>query len=1411
MSISLKVSAKGLKIVDQARSKMRWSKTDVAWQVKADVSKSTLNRFWMQKPIKNENFVAICVAVGVEDWEQVADSPQVALQSTVQNNPRLEEFKNQIYYWFQALEFEFEDSFRAEANCVEWVIRVPVRSRFDRVLVRAITHEAGLGDLGGLSQSVKDLRVDEGWLVTSLWVSQSVKQALNMSDEKNLTCLTFDELIDQDANFAPYLTWLEQEIQKREIDRYYVQLGCTKGEFNDGKYWIGTSDYPVEQGGIDLYVDRWLENPVNEHVSILGEFGTGKTWFVLHYAGKCLQAYVEAKQKGLPRPRLPLVILLRDYAKALSVENVLADFFYTRHNIRLSSAVFDQLNRMGKLLLIFDGFDEMANKVSEQQVIDNFWELAKVVTINAKVILTCRTEHFPTAQSGRATLRGELMASIDYLAGKPPQFETLELMRFDNVQIREVLRKRTNEVTVNRIINSKDLLDLLQRAVMIEIILEALPKIESEGQIDLARAYLYAVHEKMQRDITEKRTFTSLADKLYFMCELSWEMLSTDRLILNYQDFPKKLKELFGNKPDEQKKLDHWHYDMMGQTMLIRNNDGDYSFAHKSLAEFFTAYKFAAELGLLAPDFLGMAQEQSGIDADQQPHNYSWSTYWKREFNIDGKPNLITYLADFSSESPGYLKHTFGKFKLSKAMRDLFLPMLKVDTAKKILLDLVVFTKNKLEVGYLGGNAVTALVEIDDDSLSGKNLSRTNLVGADLFHAKFRKTNLNGANLQGASLSKTFGPINVILMINNKQQFVTAHDDNIIRIWNQGDGAEIVKLHDHKEQVCDMLLSREGKSLYSCSQDRTIKKWDLFGGTNETIFELKNGEKNKAYAKVIALSSDEKFLCFGDSDGLLTKLDIENNFSTFQVGKHAEGVNAIIISPDNKLLYSGGNEEYIKIWDVEKGALRFELKSNLSWINTISLSPCGKFLYVGGGNKSNLENSESEVEQWDIMEMHCVGTFKGHESWVNKIITNLDGSFIYSCDNNGFIRSWATSNRECHRNIKAHNSWVNSISLNIDGELLYSGGNDLEIKVWDLESGNCKDKFDGYKGLIRTIAVTNSGGSIYSGSHNCILKEWMPNGHRKSKYKGHESWIRKIILSSDEQFLYSGSDDHTIKIWNTVTGECEKTLKGHQGSVRTMVLSPNESLLYSGSDDHTIKIWNTNTGECQQTLRGHQDAVRSIVLNSDGTFLYSGSDDYSIKAWRTSDGELVDSREKTHKESVRSLVISSDNNFLYSGSADRTIQKWRINNDNGCTLDWEKIINGNYESVINTIVLGANNESLYVGGSDENIRQLKISDGKCIKTFTGHQSSVNTIYLNPDRKNLYSGSDDRHIKVWDTKSGVCIHDIDTRIFAGAKIAHIKGLSESQKKDWIALGAMDSELDFELVDGSEIPSSDHISN
>jgi predicted NACHT family NTPase len=497
---------------------------------------------------------------------------------TTENKCRAIALAQQMRGWFETLGYQLEKYEIWAEDYFEFIINIPIRRSFDRILVRGIAGEVGLSDVMALRSSVEEQKTDEGWLVTTRRISRAARDEVNKEENRHLDCYTFDELIDLDADFSGYVDWLEAEIQRRKVDTKYVPLACSKEEIDPvSQRQIGVSRYAEEDGWIDGYIDLWLDDPVKEHISILGEFGTGKTWFAFHYAWVALQRYKDAQKRGVERPRLPVVITLRDFAKALNVENVLAGFFFTQHNIRINSDVFDQLNRMGKLLLIFDGFDEMAAKVDRQQMINNFWELAKVVVPDAKVILTCRTEHFPEAREGRALLNAELQASTKQLTGETPQFEVLELEKFNDEQIRSCLLFQAEPGTVEQVMGNTQLLDLARRPVMTELILEALPDIEAGKPVDMARVYLYAVRRKMERDIKSDRTFTSLADKLYFLCELSWEMLSSDQMSLNYRLFPDRIRCLFGAMVQEEKDLDHWHYDMMAQTMLIRNADGDYT------------------------------------------------------------------------------------------------------------------------------------------------------------------------------------------------------------------------------------------------------------------------------------------------------------------------------------------------------------------------------------------------------------------------------------------------------------------------------------------------------------------------------------------------------------------------------------------------------------------------------------------------------------------------------------------------------------------------------------------------------------------------------------------------------------------------------------------------------------------
>jgi hypothetical protein len=74
MADTLKASKQGLEIIDRARRRRGWTKTRTpAWWDAAYTTQATLKRFWRRIAIQRENFIAICQAVGLRNWEAIAE------------------------------------------------------------------------------------------------------------------------------------------------------------------------------------------------------------------------------------------------------------------------------------------------------------------------------------------------------------------------------------------------------------------------------------------------------------------------------------------------------------------------------------------------------------------------------------------------------------------------------------------------------------------------------------------------------------------------------------------------------------------------------------------------------------------------------------------------------------------------------------------------------------------------------------------------------------------------------------------------------------------------------------------------------------------------------------------------------------------------------------------------------------------------------------------------------------------------------------------------------------------------------------------------------------------------------------------------------------------------------------------
>ena len=430
---------------------------------------------------------------------------------------------------------------------------------------------------------------------------------------EGLEILSRAEMIHNLADFAPYLDTVREDYAESDIPRYYVPLKLLR-----------------RATPLDETIDQWLAAPGRNHLSLLGTFGTGKTWFARRLAARWAERWAERQTDGGAggEPvRIPILFTLRDYAKAYDIEQLVTDAVQNRFQVALPAAfrTFKRLNDEGRLVLIFDGFDEMDRRTGDYKTtIENFQQIARLAGPQAKVVLTCREEFFrsddelqdaldaahdarpqrdgrPSGVRARRPAAEEAGPEHEPPAARPaqdviqiedrPNYEVLTLAPFDDEQILAALHQRQpgNATKLFESIQKIErLAEMAHRPVLLDMIAATLPHLTNPDEINLAKLY-----EQYTGDLMRRREFghsLSEAERRDFVHALAWEMHNDNRLSIPFSEFPPKVTARFGLQNDPSKAAS-FEQDLRTQSYLDRDSAGNYKFAHLSMKEYFVALR----------------------------------------------------------------------------------------------------------------------------------------------------------------------------------------------------------------------------------------------------------------------------------------------------------------------------------------------------------------------------------------------------------------------------------------------------------------------------------------------------------------------------------------------------------------------------------------------------------------------------------------------------------------------------------------------------------------------------------------------------------------------------------------------------------------------------------------------------
>ncbi|MBN2090182.1 SUMF1/EgtB/PvdO family nonheme iron enzyme [candidate division KSB1 bacterium] len=420
-------------------------------------------------------------------------------------------------------------------------------------------------------------KCEKRFVISKSPLKETVLQYL---DDHNIkTHLTLDSFVQTILNISKHRENVMGDYERRPICHQFIDLQCSRSQ---------------DKKPLDLkdYFYHWLGSEGNNHISLLGDFGTGKTEFCRRMQWELLKEYLPNNTN-----RIPVVITLREQ-KGLKLPQMIDSIMNTMGLKQIDYAAFRTLNRMGLFAIFIDGFDEMATHASLDEMVENFREMTVLAEGKAKVFLTCRTHYFEHAAREK-----EVMALPEFIAERS-EFQIMYLNPFTRDQIEAYLdrvkdlRKPKRDVLAE-MDKHPTLQELMQTPVLLDMILKIFPELmEAEEEITLSLVYKKAT-ERWISDEKRKGHLKKLSPKdvLQFMEDLAWQMHIEDTLAINY----KKLKSQTYNSFRAQMEVDSYELDAFyGEirtcTFLTRDSMGDYKFAHKSFMEYFTACYLQSKL-----------------------------------------------------------------------------------------------------------------------------------------------------------------------------------------------------------------------------------------------------------------------------------------------------------------------------------------------------------------------------------------------------------------------------------------------------------------------------------------------------------------------------------------------------------------------------------------------------------------------------------------------------------------------------------------------------------------------------------------------------------------------------------------------------------------------------------------------
>ncbi|MEU9477323.1 TIR domain-containing protein [Streptomyces sp. NPDC048191] len=1091
---------------------------------------------------------------------------------------------------------------------------------------------------------------------------------------------------------------------------------------------------------------RLLDSDQGRFLLLLGDFGHGKTFALRELARRI--------PGELPH-LVPLLIELHALDRAYSFEGLVAAHLAAHGVDNIDLRAFRYMLQQGRIVLLFDGFDELVNQVTYDRAAERLQVLLDSAVDHAKIVVSSRTQHFRS--------QGQVLTALGERVGLLPHRRVLAVQEFSPQQIRAYLvnrydgDERAADHRLGLLDAIPDLLALCRNPRLLGFVADLdddrLRAVAGAGRA-LSPAGLYEEvltawlgFEALRGSGSPGRapglSLDQLWDAVTALALRLWESGQDSLRLDELTDVAETLTGL----ADARLSVPQTAHAIGSGSLLVRSDDGVFRFIHGSVVEWLVARECGRRLTDGDSTLLGrrpLSQLAVEFLCDLADHRIcqAWA---ERE------------LAGTGGEAAADAAHVNAVKILSRlrvpARTDLRGAALAGEDLSHRDFSGVDLTRADLtDARLVGANlsgAVLRGARLTGARLDGADLTGADLRGADLRRARLIGTELTGARLEGgrwrraALISATTGALA------DSPELATAAIAPGMAVDSGFRPSTVGVPYGYEARIRlpePISYSPDGELLAVGSEDGGVLVCDAATGIPLRTLQGHTG-------RVYAVKFRSRVLATGSADGTVRLWDPVSGRCLHRLEIHPSGVWPVVLDTEGARVATGDADGQVTVWDTESGTPLQRLPGHSAPVYTVALAPGDTTLVTG--------DASTTVRLWDLTTGQRTGELTGHQGAVYRARFSPDGTLLATADrgderHGGTVRVWDFATRRLLHEFTGHSGRVYTLDFHPGGTLLVSGDTEGEVRLWDLDAGRSAGLLGGCRGAVYQVLFDPDGTLLAAGDSAGVVRLWrigpeadpvaVPLNRQPSEHRG-SVWVVKFRPPGDTPaqapgaLLVTGGNDGVVRLWEPATGQGRRILRGHGRRIGTLSFSADGALLAAGGNDGVVRVWHSGSGRRLRELTGQSDRLVSAAFGPTGSLLATASSDGDIYLWNAASGEYQRELD-VETDHVWAEAFSADGELLATANDDDTVRLWyRATGAHVATIT-------EHYGRVRAIAFRADDAVLATGCDDKKVRLWDLTEHRITSVLDGHADRVYAVAFGPDGSWLASASWDGTAVIW---------------------------------------------------------------